>query len=140
MEDAARALFAHAFHEAHSHPPPTIPFFEVDHTMIVPILFSDTQHPAALPGYVDDDPADHTTAIMEDGITRYYVQVPPTERWYVVIRGAGYHGIVHGAKLWSKIFEGHKNAKGFQTRTRSAAETAYRVSAARNDLRVLPAP
>jgi hypothetical protein len=140
MEEAAHALFAHAFREVYQPPPPTNLSFEIDYILTVPILFSDPKHPAALPGYVEVDPAEHAVLTMEDGITRYYLQVPPTERWYVVVRGVGYHGVLHGTKLWSKMVEGHKNAQGFQMRTRRAAEVAYRVSAARGNLRILPAP
>jgi hypothetical protein len=114
------------------------PTFAVDVNLVVPVRFSDPQHPAnPANGRVDLRPIERSVHVAEDG-TRYYFEEAPEERWYVVVRGIGYHGVLHGAKLWSSIVGGAPNAKGFQMPTRAAAEHAYCVAAARGDLRRLP--
>jgi hypothetical protein len=125
-------------------PPPDRPvidkLFKIDYDLPVPIIFSDSSHPAAMPGYEDVLPAQRATEVFEDGVTRYYLQPEPTDRWYVVIRGVDFHGVVHGAALWATMVPGFKNAKGMQMPTRAAAEHAYRVAVARGDVRALPRP
>jgi hypothetical protein len=114
------------------------PTFAVDDGLVVPIRFSHPQHPAnQANGGVNLWPVQRPVHVAEDG-TRYYFEEAPEDRWYVVVRGVGYHGVLHGAMLWNSIVVGASNAKGFQMPTRASAERAYRVAAARGDLRVLP--
>jgi hypothetical protein len=114
--------------------------FVVDVGLAVPLRFSNPQHPAnPAHGHVNLQPVDRPVHVAEDG-TRYYLEEAPEDRWYVVIRGIGYHGVLHGAMLWDSIVVGAPNAKGFQMPTRASAEHAYRVAAGRGDLRILPVP
>jgi hypothetical protein len=110
----------------------------VDADLVVPVRFSNPQHPAnRANGHFDLQPVERSVHVAEDG-TRYYFEEAPEDRWYVVVRGIGYHGVLHGAQLWDSIVVGAPNAKGFQMPTRASAEHAYRVAAARGDLRILP--
>jgi hypothetical protein len=103
----------------------------------VPILFSDHTHPAAQPGYLDALPTQRATVVEEEDKTSTYFCTDPQDRWYVVIRGVDYHGVVHGSALYASMVQGHKGAKGTQVPTRADAEQAYRTAVARGEVGAL---
>jgi hypothetical protein len=108
--------------------------------ILVPVLFSDPAHPAAQPGYVDVAPTKRAVKVMVGGAEKLVFTIEPSDRWYVVVRGVGFHGIVHGAVLWSSMVPGHKHSKGSHLPTRAQAEAAYRAAFASGEVWALPHP
>jgi hypothetical protein len=138
-KDSLPQVLAALFHSHLGQLDPT-PTLVLDVSLVVPIRFSNPEHPAnPANGCVDLRPVERPIHVAEDS-TRYYLEEAPEDRWYVVVRGVRYHGVLHGAMLWDSIVVGSPNAKGFHMPNRASAEQAYRVAAARGDLRSLPLP
>jgi hypothetical protein len=114
------------------------PIFVVDVNLVMPVCFSDLQHPAnPANGHIDLWPIEQPVHIAEHG-TCYYFEGALKEQWYVVVWGIGYHGVLHSAKLWSSIVGGMPNAKGVQMPTCMLTKCAYCMAAVRSDLQLLP--
>jgi hypothetical protein len=140
FDAAVKRLIKATFEDPKAPPVPDISeLFEVDESIQVPIVFSDPNHPAAKPNY-HEEPLQLGKKIIKDGEVEFLLQPQPTDRWYVVTRGIGFCGVVHGAALWQTMVPGFNNAKGMQMPTRATAEHAYRVAIARGDVRVLSPP
>lgn len=139
IEDAVKALIKITIANVEQTPLPLDnAYVEVNTSLNPKIRFSDPRHPAAQLDYHDLHPIHHTQIhTTEDGLSQYYIQAEAADRWYTVVRGREFHGVVHGAALYESLTRGVKGSRGLQMPTRQAAEHAWRVAHACQDLRVL---
>jgi hypothetical protein len=78
-----------------------------------------------------------TTFVGEDGTPTIHVSTPADKRWYVVIKGLGFHGIVRGAHNYAPLVGRIRGAQGFRMCTREEAETAWCSACIRGVTRAL---
>jgi hypothetical protein len=136
-----KTLISLVYHDTASDQRPTLAdLYPAVDQIPVPVLFSDPMHPAAQPGYVDAVPTQRATKVKVRDVEKLVFTIPASDRWYVVIRGVGFHGVVHGAVLWSSMVPGHKHSKGSHLPTRAQAESAYRSAFASGEVWALPSP
>jgi hypothetical protein len=118
----------------------------------IPAPSASTAAPTPVPNAIDDVPVIQddivgahdpnptlfgATFVGEDGTPTIHVSTPADERWYVVIKGLGFHGIVRGAHNYAPLVGSIRGAQGFRTRTREEAETAWRSACIRGVTRTL---